>query len=158
MINDKWQRYIAASINNHFMVQLGLLDPTIEVFIEGQHRTNVKSTKIVEIRFDGPYWQEQTRNDFYGLVEINNLSQWKMDDTDNYTIWDMIGKVSRVMTMCIPVFNYENPAIPLIQIGTLQRLDKKDDVQVHYFGQIDTIDKIQQATCEAHYFIELTGI
>jgi hypothetical protein len=158
MINEKWQRYIAASINKHFSTEIQLLDPTINVYVEGQHRTDTVPTKIVEVRFDGPYWRELHKDSFQGIVEINNLIQFKMDDSDNYKIWDIIGKVSRTMTMCIPVYNYENPPIPLVQIGHLQRLSNKDDVQIHYFGQIDQVDKIQQATCEAHYHIDLVGI
>lgn len=156
MINPKWQRYIAASINKHFVDNL--IDPTYQIFVEGQHRENVEVQKIIEIRFDGPYWRELHHNNYRGIVEINNLVQFKMDDTDNYKIWDILGDVSNVMSKPIEIFNYENPPIPLLSVGCLQRMDNRDDIIIHYFGQIEQDLKLQQATCEAHYFIDLIGI
>jgi len=157
MIKSKWQRYIAASINKHFVDNLILLDPTYKIFIEGQHRDDVLDQKIIEIRFDGPYWNEQSHDNWRGLIEINNLVQWKMDDVDNYEIWDTLGDVSRVMSMPIEIFTYDNPPIPIVSLGCLQRMDNKDDIMIHYFGQVEPSIQLQQATCEAHYYIYLVG-
>jgi hypothetical protein len=156
MLNPKWQRYIAASINKHFVDNL--TDPTYNVFVEGQHRTNVDFQKIIDIRFDGPYWHELHHNNWKGVVEINNLVSFKMDDSDNYKIWDIIGDVTNTMSKSIEIFNYDNPPISLLSLGCLQRMDNRDDIIVHYFGQVEPNLKLQQATCEAHYFIDLIGI
>ena len=157
MINPKWQRYIAASINKHFSDKLIALDNTYNVFIEGQHRNNVKFQKIIEIRFDGPYFRESTKDNWIGTIEINNLIQFKMDDADNYKIWDIIGNVSKVMTQPIEIFTYDTTGTPE-SLGCLQRMSDRDDITVHYFGQIEPDQKLQQATCEAHFLIELKGV
>lgn len=157
-MNSKWPLWIAASINKHFVTELG--PDVAKVFVEGQHRGNdlAKSPELVEIRTDGPYYQQYPNRLWKLTYEINLLVTYALDDKNNYRVWELIGKCSEASSKLIRVFTYEKGVTNPEFIGCLNRMtgkDGRDDVEVHYFGQVEPTVKLSQACVETHYYIEL---
>lgn len=157
-MNSKWPLWIAASINKHFSDELTPV--VVRVFIEGQHRGNdlAKSLELVEVRTDGPYYQQYPNKLWKLTYEINLLATRVLDDKNNYKIWNLIGKCSEASSKVIRVFDYEEGNTTPKFIGCLNRMtgkDGRDDVKVHYFGQVEPTVKLCQVSIETHYYIEL---
>lgn len=155
-MNAKWPLWIAASINRHFETEL----PSVKIFYEGQHRdpTNVDNDNFVELRFNGPYFEQQSPQLWKLKYHINFLCQVMINDTQMYDIWTVAGLVAKAMVETIPLFNYENGVTPSVQFGCLQRTEvKNNDILIHYFGQVEPATKKLQATVEAHYYTLLEG-
>lgn len=153
-INKYWARWIKSSINKHF--ETNLVDSTLlpKIFYEPSHRANEKEQKIIEVRDDGGYWTETTKDQWNGIYEINLLVQFYMDDNDLYIPQDLIGLCCEAMSKPISIFKY-GPYGDDSFLTCFKRLTDHEDIIVHEFGQIDPTLKIVQATIEAHYLIEL---
>jgi hypothetical protein len=132
----------------------------IDNFIEGTSNRDLSKASYVEIRVDGPYFTERSKDDFLLTLEVNLLVQTVIDPSKNlYEHSATCGVCSGAMTT-IPVYKLGNEVgDDLSQIGCLEREDEKprDHVKVNNFGQIETDVKLQQSTVEAHYKIELEG-
>ena len=154
-MNKEWARWIAASINKHFedlLISASVLD--FKLFFEGNHRATDISQSIIEVRSDGGYWIENTRNHWIGVYEINLLVQFYMDDKDNYRVWDLIGLCNEAMSKPFPIFKFGGSGDESL-LGCFNRLRDKQEIITHFFGQIEPSLNLLQATVEAHYSIEL---
>ena len=159
--NPKWPLWIAASINKHFKDNTTLLDGE-SIFFEGLHRSEETTNKnyIIEVRFDGPYMQQMSPTLWKLNYEINIIIQAQiLDGSSNYRIYDIMGRVTEVMAEIINIYDYDINNVSPQYIDCLKRKTGKegrDDIQAHYFGQIEPKVKRVQAVVEAHYYVELS--
>lgn len=150
-------RWLFASVTKHFDNALSAYN----VFIEGQPRTALKDkVDTIEIRMDGPYLTEMTKNHFYLTVEINILIQCIKNDKDYHKIHRLAGVVLNEFKYGIPIYKYGDGVDDTgEQIGCLERMevpgDKRDRIQVNHFGQIDPKVPIDQSSVEGHYRMDL---
>lgn len=132
----------------------------IGIFIEGTSSRDLEESEYVEIRVDGPYSDERTKNDYKLTLEVNLLIQTIINPAVNiYRHAEIQGACMGAMSV-IPVYKLGNEvADDLTQIGCLELNtdEPRDHVMSHNFGQIETDIKLQQATVEGHYKIELEG-
>lgn len=156
--NQNWNKWIVASVIKHFKAKLDAASVTN--FIEGTSSRELDNSEYVEIRVDGPYADERSKNDFILRLEVNLLVQTVIDPTINiYRHAELQGICMSAMTI-IPVYKL-GPEVgdDLSQIGCLELNtdEPRDHITAHNFGQIETDIKLQQATVEGHYKIELEG-
>lgn len=157
MYDEKWQRWISASINTYFKTAIEARG--YDVFLEGDTRNTQSWDDFVEVRVDGPYHTQIARNDYLLKVEVNLLVQSAITPTKGlYVPEDIVGIVTALMVQSIPV--YKKVDAPMERLGCLIVDDagSRDIVRVSNFGQIETDVKIRQFTVECHYKIELEGI
>jgi hypothetical protein len=162
-MNPKWPLWIAASINTHFSAELDplVIGPLgVKVFYEGQHRSDdlINVPDLIEVRFDGPYMYQKSTKRWDLKYEINLLVQSQFNDNNNYRVWQIIGSVCDAFKNIIHVYGYEEGVDPAPFIDCMHKLtgkDGRDDIIVHFFGQIEPNVKKSQGTVEAHYTIEL---
>lgn len=156
--NPSWNKWIFASVLKHFKTILE--GHSISTFIEGTSNRDLTQSEYVEIRMDGPYTNERSRNDFVLRVEVNLLIQVIVDPQKNlYRNMEVSGRCVESMTT-IPVFKLGNDIADTgDKIGCLEleMPQPRDHVRVHNFGQVETDVKLQQSTVEGHYKIELEG-
>ncbi len=156
--NANWNKWIVASVVKHF--RAALVAASIENFIEGESDRDVTQSEYVEVRIDGPYSDERSKNDFKLTLEVNLLVQTVIAPSKNlYRHAELQGVCMAAMTT-IPVYKL-GPEVTddLSQIGCLDLNtdEPRDHVKAHNFGQVETDIKLQQATVEGHYKIELEG-
>lgn len=127
------------------------------MYVEGQDRATSELAEYIELRVDGPYIKEQSKNLYRVDLECNVLCCAKRDEVDNHKIHRITGKVASIFTSNIPVFKFGNG--PDDNSSTLvgclvRRDDKKEGIITSHFGQIDPDVNLMQATVEAHYRME----
>jgi len=149
-----WDRWIAASINQHFETNRG----TLNMFVEGQERrlTNTQ-TSYIELRQDGTGWQEMSRDNWKGRVEVNVLVA-SVINTDLYLPNRMVGQVTAILQRCIPVFRYGTGVQDDgTQVGELILMteDRDRGHRIHKYGQIEQAIALMQSSVEASYKIWL---
>jgi len=154
-INADWSRWIFASVSYHFDQRKGSLD----MFIEGQHRDTRTLKDFFELRVDGPYYTELSKNYWQLYIEVNALVQSTKDDHSYHRIWDNCGTVSAMFTD-IPVYKYGNGILDdqsyLGCLNLLQDTRGRERLQTSHFGQIEPKTPILQATIEGHYEMHLS--
>lgn len=158
MMNDKWILYIMASINKHFETNLvGDVGLPIALFYEGLCRTAEQnnSENLVEVRYTGPFITKTGKSSWKYLFIINCTLQTTINETNNYKIWRIFGKVNTTYALPILIFNYEEGNNSPTQIGCLRLTTNKQDIVNNYLGQIDPNVKRVQGEVTAHYTIEL---
>lgn len=155
-MDKRWARWIAASINKHFDTNL-VPTPTLNFvkFFESSQRKNDKEHSIIEVRHDGGYWTESTKDKWRGVYEINLAVTHAMNDKNYYNVWDLIGLCNEAMSKQIHLFNYDVDGNG-VQIGCFHILDDKGEIITHYFGQIEPKVEVLQATIEGHFYVELS--
>lgn len=154
MYNPNWNRWLRASVNKHFAAQLSAYN----VFIEGMKRTRNDKDDFCEIRMDGPYFREVSKDYFEVYIEVNILVQTAITRSKNlYQHEDILGAASAAFTT-IPVFKLgSNDGDDESQIGCLNlRSQPQDPVKVSDFGQIKAETELRQACVEGHYTIQLS--
>jgi len=156
--NANWNKWIVASVIKHFKAILDAA--SVDNFIEGTSTRDLTKAEYVEIRVDGPYSDERTKNDFKLTLEVNLLIQTIITPSINiYRHAELQGLCMQSM-VTIPVYKLGNEvADDKSQLGCLELNtdEPRDHVMSHNFGQIETDIKLQQATVEGHYKIELEG-
>jgi hypothetical protein len=152
MMNQHWARWIFASVCKHFDAKRG----TIPMFVEGQQRVTRSLQDFIELRLDGPDFNEASKDYWSAYVEINVMIQSSMVDTDFHRIHRTVGVVSAAFTSAIPIYKYGTA--PLIdtgaQIGCLSLVDdkyNKERIKVRHFGQVNPDTQLMQASVEGHY-------
>lgn len=156
-MNEKWPRWINASIATHFKQKCnGLYQYT-----EGDERDTETQHDYFELRIDGPYVDEVSHKTYHVDVTINALVCSIKNDQNIYTLDDDIAIVTRGFTNSIYIYQYEktvlldgegNP-IPPVYEGCLVIQTK---IGVTRFGQIRTDERLMQAQVEASYRMLVT--
>ena len=156
--NPSWNKWIVASVIKHFKAVLDAA--SIDNFIEGTSSRDLTKSEYVEIRVDGPYADERSKDDFILRLEVNLLIQTIINPSKNIYRHAEVQGICMGAVTTIPVYKLGNDvADDKSQIGclTVNTDEPRDHVTAHNFGQIETDVKLQQATVEGHYKIELEG-
>ena len=158
-INPNWDRWIFASVSNHFNT-LAIAVP-LPLFIEGQHRDTREIKDFFELRLDGPRMTEVSANNWQIRIEINCLVQSAMDETNYHRIRQNTGVVAAMFTG-IGIFKYgDGLDDDQSQIGCMILLQDKrgrDFLEISHFGQIEPATKLLQSTVEGHYEMCQEGV
>jgi len=153
--NNNWPRWIFASCCKHFDANKG----TNELHIESQRRKTNTNTSHIELRFDGPRFEEQSNNFFYTHIELNVLIHVLADMSDLHKIHRIAGEVAAIFTG-IKLYRYGSGVgdddqlfgcLDLIQAGRANQLE------INHFGRIGKETDIIQASVEGHYQTHLRG-
>ena len=151
-INANWARWIFASVSDHFSTR-----STLPLYIEGQHRNTAELKDYLELRMDGPTWNEASKGYFIGSIEINVLITTAVDEEDYHRSHQFAGEVQTAFTKSIDVFKYGcNPQDDQSYLGCLtlkQSRPDRDFVELNQFGIIGINAPLVQATVEGHYKI-----
>jgi hypothetical protein len=156
--NPNWNKWLIASAYKHFEAVLEAAG--VPYYIEGTSDRPLDNATQIEIRVDGPSAEEHTKNDFTLYIEVNLLVQTAINPGINiYTHAENQGLCASAITE-IPVYKLGNDAgDDASQIGCLKPYmpEPRDRIHSHNYGQIETDVKLQHATVEGHFKIELTG-
>lgn len=142
-------RWIFASIAKYFST--GLSD--YSTYVEGVDLPDTEETEKIEIRIDGPWMREVSKDVLKINSEVNILVSVTMD-SDLYKIHTIKGKVASLF-LDIPIYKYgSETGDDQTLVGYFKILptdDLKERVEIADFGQIDPNIKILQSTIEGHY-------
>jgi hypothetical protein len=129
----------------------------IPLIVEGEDDKRPDLPFFCELRIDGPTLTEHgTRGEFIGLVEINVIITVKKDEKYVHIIQDKIGLVSKVLNQCIPIKRIgSEESIDDGSFVTTLQLAVGEPIDVSNFGQIDSTVRVQQASVEANYRMQL---
>jgi hypothetical protein len=154
--NKNWPRWIEASVLKYVNDNS---PPNSFVYYEGQERKTSNYHAWFEVRIDGPWAHEQSKDYWRLWIELNVLCSVDVG-RDLYAIVRMAGAMGEIMDNIIPVFKLGNGPDDdgAVQIGCLF-LDVREDrgIDIHKFGQIEPKTKLIQASVEARYRIDLEG-
>lgn len=155
-MDQNWPRWIVASIYKHFNDRRQGL-PT---FVEGS--THIENTPdYIEIRVDGPYILEQSRNYFQLDCEINILITAMRDEKDLYKLQRSEGIVIKAFKPPINIFKLgdgDDDDQSLLGCMTLVRSgDSREALRISRFGQMDVTKPILRSSVEGHYHLYLHG-
>jgi hypothetical protein len=148
-----WDRWVFASICQHFDNRRG----TIPMYVEGTHRDTETIKDFFELRVDGPWITEESKNCWKLYTEINILCQSAKDFKDFHRLRKMTGIVSQACTDYIEVFKFGKDVWDdQSLVGCLKRMDtgygkSQERIQITHFGQIEPRVELEQASVEAHY-------
>ncbi len=163
-----WPRYIFASVATYLKTIAA--DNSLPAIVEGlDERTDkyMESTDRAEIRVNGPYSQELSKDYFRLWVDVNVLLTSRMDAKKNgYEIQRFSGIFLSAMDRPIPVWNYgkqpgdfvEADPDTQIHLGCLSpRPATSESIKVLHFGQVEKTDRVKQSIVDARYvmFMEL---
>jgi hypothetical protein len=147
-------RWTHASIKDYIKKNL----TGMPLFVEGEDDRNPDHPFFGEIRIDGPILQPYgTKGEWYGEVEININLTVKKDEKYVHVIQDKMGLAVKVLANCIPIrrIGSTDTAVDTgVFVAHLQMLPD-DNIEVNNFGQVDPTLRIQQASVEAHYRMQL---
>lgn len=155
MINvEHLPRWVAASINKHFSDR----KRGYFCYIEGQDRVDLRQDRF-EVRYDGPYIQETSKNYFQVNVEINVLVTTIKDQIDGYKDKKMVGVAAAAFTNEIPVYKFgdtvgvdDSSLVGCLVLKTSGR----EQIIISNFGLIQPSANIIQSTVEGHYQMTLS--
>jgi len=156
-MNANWPRWIFASISKH----LKALEPSdFKLYIEGQTRNTRDLQNFFEFRMDGPKYQPMSKGHYEAYIEVNLLVQSVMDDKDYH-------KIHRYVGLCATYLDGADP-IPIYKLGNgidddqsfidclnLTAGDGGERLVIAHFGIVDPKVRLEQASVEAHYRIDL---
>ncbi|RLF64637.1 MAG: hypothetical protein DRN30_05245 [Thermoplasmata archaeon] len=146
-------RWIFASVSKHFNDSIYVAH-AVPLFIEGQLRATSEEKDFTELRVDGPYLSETSKQYWRTYIEVNIAVQSVMDDQDYHRIHNTVGVVVFAFTS-IRVYKYgDGLTDDQSLVGCLKLITDargKDRIQVSHFGQLDPDKRLLQATVEAHY-------
>jgi hypothetical protein len=166
--DPNWARYIFASVATYLKATAADID--LPVVVEGlDERTSefMESTDHIEVRVNGPFSQELSKDYFRLWVDVNVLLTSRMDAGKNgYTIQRLAGIFQNAMDQPIAIWNYgdqpgdfvEGEPDTQIHLGCLSpRPATSESIKVLHFGQVEKTDRVKQTIVDARYvmFIEL---
>lgn len=158
-MNPDWQRWITMSLNKAFNDSLSDADPPLFLYIEGTNRRTNEQKTYAELRIDGPYYTELSKDYWQIDVDIDVLVMNKTNNEDMYAMQRAIGTVLAAFTTDIPVFMYGNGTDdnPMTQLGCFRLLPNDEvPIRVTNFGQPKLENREYQATVNAKYRMNLS--
>lgn len=154
-MNVNWARWIKTSIVKYFDTNKG----SYTLFVEGADRHTQDLQTWVEVRTDGPYIREVSKNYYKLTVEVNLLLSSIVNE-NIYTQDALCGYFQSLFT-CIPVFRYgpsDDIANDNVQFGELVLFDHmRESIKLNHFGIIRPDTNLIQSTVEGHYLMWLEG-
>jgi len=152
MYNENWPRWVFASISQYFYDNR----QGIEFLVEGQVHNKTEFKDTMELRIDGPYATEISKDYWKLYSEVNVLLTSKMD-LDLYRIHRNTGIVAAIFTP-LQIFKYgTGPGDDQSLLGCMTLLQEyRNTIQISHFGQIEPNVELLQATVEGHYNLFLS--
>jgi len=155
----RWTK--TAIIKNFKTIENATLIEGFPHHFEGDDRNLSKdgeNSAYFEIRYDGPYYKQHTKNEHTAYIEISLLININRDNNDNLKFEILAGKLAAILRKCFPVYKYTvSPGNELL--GYYKPINVDQDslvVQINNFGLIEPDSKMQQGTVEAHYEMSFT--
>jgi hypothetical protein len=153
-MNSNWPRWLFASITKYFNDNRN----NIAMFIEGQDRETERLDSYFELRIDGPFILQQSKDYWQLDVEINVLICVTKSRTDFHKQFRLQGALAKLFTD-IPIYKLgDGPDDDQTILGCLKLSPSqnfRDAVRVSNFGQIQPELPLLQSTIEAHFEITL---
>lgn len=157
MHNPNWPRWVHASLSKHF--ETIITAGNLPIFFEGDDRRTRTLRDYCEYRNDGPRIRELSNNYYRLFAPVNILVVSGMNDVDVHRIQRSIGLVTSAFTKTINVFRFgdgvDDDGSLLGCMVLIQ--DRRNDLKINHFGQIDETTRLQQASVEGHYECFLNG-
>ena len=156
MISDQWHRWIFASVAKHFTEGAALKN--LASYVDGDDRAPLDK-HFIEVRMDGPRITEHEKNNYNLYVLINVVVQSVMGK-QTLTHFDNIGVVQTLFTPVIEVYKIgeTDPPDLLGCLRIVQGGKNGETLRTNNLGQIDKTVRLQQATVEGHYHMDLVGV
>lgn len=145
---DQLPKWIQLSVRKQFVERT----QNAKVFFEELAKRYNTIPEYVELRIDGPYVKTiGSRNEMEAVIEVNALLTSAFNEQDTMGLYKLAGIViaAFVQDFCIYKLGPET-SDDKSYFETLQ-LITDDNVEMSNFGQIDSTNKIYQASVEAHY-------
>jgi hypothetical protein len=141
--------WITLSIRKQFTERM----QNCPVYFEEVTKPAGKKLLYVELRIDGPYMHPiGTRIEYEAVVEVNALINAPYNEKDTMSLQKLGGVVIAALNEDFCIFKLgDNPPIDTGEFFETMQLLTDDNIEMSNFGQIDTTNKIYQATVEAHY-------
>ena len=149
--NSNWPKWLKASIYSHFDDRKG----SYHLSLEGQlPKDTTEKSSWAELRVDGPYVSELSKDYWRLYVEINVLISAQQSPDNLYAYDTMLGHFLSIFESSINVYKYGGDDESLV--GCLNMLvETRQFLQVSQFGQIEPDNHLQQSVVEAHYQMNL---
>lgn len=124
----------------------------IPVFFEETVKQNNKETLYVELRIDGPFVRPSgTRDEYEATIEVNALLNEQYNEKDTIRLFKLGGVVIQALVQDFCIYKLGPEVTDDKTFWETYQLITDDQVELSNFGQVDTTNKIYQATVEAHY-------
>lgn len=160
MANPDWARWIFASLA--YNMKTVATNEGIPALVEGNDRRTdsfMSSPLRAEIRINGPYINEQSKDYYQVWAVVNILLSCHVDDTKNaYRLQRIAGAFQAAIDASIPLYNYggEDGDYDIsdpdsqIHLGCLRpRNTTQPAVKVLHFGQVDKTEPVRQSVVDA---------
>lgn len=156
VIPTQWDRWIYSSVVKHFNARRA----GIHMFVEGFDRDTAGKIEFLDLRIDGPFYDETSNGEFTVKCEINVLCT-VVETANAYRVHEVTGIIAAAFTNCIALLKLGDPvrdaANTGLEFGTLkQQVDKKEKIIKSFFGKIRPDTEIIQASVEGHYRTSLS--
>lgn len=153
--NRNWDRWLLASISQHFKVEVA--DKlSLFMYVEGQHRDTNEQRQWFELRMDGPFAKETSRDYWKIKIEVNCLISTSASDRDYHQHRQNVGDTFSGFHSCISIFKYGNgPDDDQSKLGEAVLRSPNSSIVTSHFGRINPGTQLEQTTIEAHYVMEL---
>lgn len=101
-MNDKWIKWIIASITKHIDDNKG----TTFVYFEGATPDLNEEEDRFEVRFNGPEITPLPGNEYQFDIEVNILVRGRVDNTDPYKMPRMVGLATLLLPKAFEIYRY----------------------------------------------------
>ena len=155
--NENWPRWMELSIFKFIDDNA----PDIAfVYYEGQERKTSGYSAWFEVRMDGPFAREESKDNWFFEVEVNVLVSCEVG-RDFSKASKMFGKVGSMLDASIPIFKLgDEPGDDAnVKLGclTVDTRTDKDGIIIKRFGQVEPKVKLIQGSVEVRYWLRLEG-
>lgn len=149
-MNPNWPRWIVASFAKHFT---DTLTGNLSVYVEGADRKTNDKSDYCELRIDGPFGKERSKDEWELTLEVNVLVTSIKDEQDAYKIHRSNGFVAAAFASMISI----------LRLGTgiqddegiegclILRSEQREALIISNFGQVENEVRVMQSTVEGHY-------
>ena len=139
-MNENWPRWIIASVNDHF--------DSVADLVTGEVAGELNDNETVEVRVNGPYIDELSKDDFKITATVNVVIQSVMSDLEYHNIHRKVGKVLVLFTAITVKKFGDGVDDDQTELGCFR---KPRSIQVNYFGEIEPQLRLEQASVSAEY-------
>lgn len=145
-MNENWPRWIKASINKFFSDR----KTTLNFYYEGQERNTSGLPNWCELRLNGPFSEECSRNYWKIHIDVNILIANILDRNDLYKLDRLIGKVTNIYEVCIPI--YKKGFDPEIDTNALlETMQRVSSIETDNYGIVDPETRLEHSIVQARY-------
>lgn len=151
--------WIHKSISMVFRAKMKVLEPSLIIFQEGQFRDTNKVSEHLELRVDGPYYQQKSPKIWRLRIEVNVLVVVNIkNDKPEYSVYRINKLTGEVASILDEPFLVTNDAEE--KVGCMRKVQSgsRDWTKTSHFGQIEEHIKISQSTVETAYEMEYRTI